>query len=91
MSIKDVKRAKAAWDKHRAASEARGQEVCLVVVGYVTGREPFTLLGRVAADTGFDHLPDPPLMASEMGPVAFAAKMAFAKVLGARKRGEGKR
>jgi len=83
----DVERAKAAFDEHRAVAEARGQEVCLVVVGYVTGRDPFRLLGRVSADTGFDALPDPPLTNAEMEPVAFAAKMAFAKVLAARKKG----
>lgn len=82
----DVRRAKAAFDAHRAATEARGQECCLIVVGYATGREPFTLLGRVSADTGFEALPDPPLTFQEMQPVAHAAKMAFAKVLHAKKK-----
>jgi len=61
-------------------------EVCLVVVGYASGREPFRLLGRVDADTGMDAMPDPPLTTAEMQSVAFAAKMAFAKVLIARGR-----
>lgn len=58
----------------------------LVVVGYVDGREPFRLLGRVSADTGEDALPDPPLTIAEMQPVAFAAKMALAKVIRARRK-----
>lgn len=65
-------------------------EVCMVVVGYVSGRDPFRLIGRVSADTGNDAMPDPPLTMEEMQPVAFAAKMALAKVLIARrKRGNG--
>lgn len=82
----DVRRAKAAFDAHRAQQEAMGSEVCLIVVGYVTGRDPFRLLGRVSADTGEGAMPDPPLTMAEMQPVAFAAKMAFAKVLAKRKR-----
>lgn len=85
-SLADVRRAKAAFDTQRARNEAVGMEVCLVVVGYVSGREPFRLLGRVSADTGMDAMPDPPLTMAEMEPVAFAAKMAFAKVLVARRR-----
>ena len=85
-TMADVHHARAALDVHRDRQEALGFEVCLVVVGYVSGREPFRLLGRVAADTGAGTLPDPPLTAAEMQPVAFAAKMALAKVLAARKR-----
>ena len=55
-------------------------------VGYVSGKEPFMLLGRVSADTGLDAMPDPSLTMAEMQPVAFAAKMALGKVLAARKR-----
>jgi hypothetical protein len=82
----DVLRARAALDAHRDRQEALGAEVCLVVVGYVAGREPFRLLGRVSADTGENALPDPPLTAAEMQPVAFAAKMALAKALATRRR-----
>jgi len=78
--------AKEAFDKRRAANEAVGMEVCMVVVGYVSGRDPFRLLGRVSADTGMDAMPDPPLTMAEMQPVAFAAKMALAKVLVARRK-----
>lgn len=59
---------------------------CLVIVGYASGDEPFRLLGRVSADTGEDAVPDPPLTAAEMQPVAFAAKIALAKVLMARRK-----
>jgi hypothetical protein len=85
-TMADVRRAKTAFDAHRDRQEALGFEVCLVVVGYASGREPFRLLGRVSADTGADALPDPPLTDTEMQPVALAAKMALAKVLAARKR-----
>jgi hypothetical protein len=78
--------AKEAFDAHRDRNEAAGIEVCMVVVGYVSGREPFRLLGRVSADTGMEALPDPPLTMTEMQPVAFAAKMALAKVLTARRK-----
>lgn len=61
-------------------------EKCLVVVGYVSGRDPFRLLGRVSADTGLEAVPSPALTQEEMQPVALAAKMAFAKVLAARNR-----
>lgn len=82
-----MKRAKKMMDRHRAAKEAMGpMEVCLVVVGYASGREPFRLLGRVSADTGMDAMPHPPLTQEEMQPVAFAAKMAFANVLRKRKK-----
>lgn len=67
-------------------TEALGMEVCLVVVGYVSGRDPFRLLARVSADTGEGAMPDPPLTATEMQPVAFAAKMALAKVLAAQRK-----
>ena len=80
-TLADVRRAKDAFDAHRARNEALGMEVCMVVVGYVTGRDPFRLIGRVSADTGFPAMPDPPLTMAEMQPVAFAAKMALAKVL----------
>lgn len=80
--------AKQAFDAQRARNEALGMEVCMVVVGYVSGRDPFRLLGRVAADTGMSAMPDPPLTMSEMQPVAFAAKMALAKVLVARKKAQ---
>lgn len=83
-TMADVRRAKAAFDDHRARKEAVGMEVCLVVVGYASGREPFRLLGRVDADTGLDEMPDPPLTMAEMQPVAFAAKIALAKVIIAR-------
>lgn len=85
-TLADVRRAKAAFDRHRDRQEALGNEVCMVVVGYVSGREPFRLLGRVSADTGADSLPDPPLTMAEMQPVAFAAKMALAKVLASRRK-----
>jgi hypothetical protein len=85
-TMADVRRAKAAFDAHRDRQEALGFEVCLVVVGYASGREPFRLLGRVSADTGLDAMPDPPLTDAEMQPVAFAAKMAFGKALAARRR-----
>lgn len=78
--------AREAFDRRRASQEALGFECCLVVVGYVSGRDPFRLLGRVSADTGMEAMPDPPLTDAEMQPVAFAAKMAFAKVIAARKR-----
>ena len=80
-TLADVRRAKAAFDVHRDRQEAAGAEVCMVVVGYVSGREPFRLLARVDADLGLDTMPDPPLTTTEMQPVAFAAKMALAKVL----------
>ena len=85
-TLADVRRAKAAFDRHRDVQEALGFECCLVVVGYVSGRDPFRLLGRVSADTGMERMPDPPLTDAEMQPVAFAAKMALAKVLAGRKR-----
>jgi len=82
--------AKQAFDAHRDRCEAVGMEVCMVVVGYVSGREPFRLLGRVSADTGMPAMPDPPLTMEEMQPVAFAAKMALAKVLVARRKRGGR-
>lgn len=85
-TMADVCRAKASFDDHRDRKEAAGIEVCLVVVGYVSGRDPFRLLGRVAADLGEDAMPNPPLTMIEMQPVAFAAKMALAKVLSARRK-----
>jgi hypothetical protein len=85
-TMADVRRAKAAFDAHRDQRHAAGMEVCLVVVGYVDGRDPFRLLGRVAADMGEDAMPDPPLTMAEMQPVAFAAKMALGKVLAARRK-----
>ena len=85
-TLADVRRAKAAFDLHRDRQEALGAEVCMVVVGYVSGRDPFRLLGRVSADMGESAMPDPPLTMAEMQPVAFAAKMALAKVIAARKR-----
>lgn len=78
--------AKQAFDEQRSRNEAMGMEVCMVVVGYVSGRDPFRLLGRVAADLGESAMPDPPLTMTEMQPVAFAAKMAIAKVLSNRRR-----
>lgn len=87
-TLANVRRAKAAFDAHRARKEAVGMEVCLVVVGYASGREPFRLLGRVDADTGLDAMPNPPLTMAEMQPVAFAAKIALAKVLMARRKKE---
>jgi len=89
-TLADVRRAKAAFDEHRGRMEALGMEVCMVVVGYVSGRDPFRLLGRVSADLGESAMPDPPLTVSEMQPVAFAAKMALGKVLAARRRSEQK-
>lgn len=86
LEMAEVRNAKAAFDKHRDQQEALGFECCLIVVGYASGREPFRLLGRVSADTGRESMPDPPLTDAEMQPVAFAAKMALAKVLSARKR-----
>ena len=80
-TLADVRRAKAAFDRHRSVQEAMGVEVVMIVVGYATGREPFRLLGRVSADTGMDAMPDPGLTQEEMQPVAFAAKMAFIKVM----------
>jgi hypothetical protein len=85
-TMADVRRAKKAFDAHRDARHAVGMERCLVVVGYVDGKDPFRLLGRVSADLGLDDMPDPPLTMTEMQPVAFAAKMAIAKVLVARRR-----
>lgn len=82
----DVFDARGAFENHRAAAEVMGQECLMIVVGYATGRDPFRLLGRVSADTGYEKMPMPELSATEMGPVAFAAKMAFAKVLRARKK-----
>lgn len=82
----DVFDARGAFEMHRAAAEVLGQECLLIVVGYATGREPFRLLGRVSADTGYESMPTPELSASEMGPVAFAAKMAFSKVISKRKK-----
>lgn len=90
-TLADVRRAKAAFDEHRDRQEALGVEVCLVVVGYASGREPFRLLGRVDADTGLDAMPDPPLTMAEMQPVAFAAKIALAKVLIARRKKKEKK
>lgn len=87
----DVRRAKAAFDAQRTAKEACGIEACLVVVGYVSGREPFRLLSRVAADTGHDALPDPPVTPAEMQEVAYAAKIAFAKMLAKRSRAKAGR
>ena len=89
-TLADVRRAKAALDEHRSRQESVGMEVCLVVVGYASGREPFRLLGRVDADTGMDAMPDPPLTMAEMQPVAFAAKMALGKVLAARRQKRAK-
>lgn len=88
-TMADVRRAKVAFDINRARCDARGMEVCMVVVGYVSGRDPWRLLGRVAADTGMDSMPIPELTMTEMQSVAFAAKMAFAKVLSNRKRMKG--
>lgn len=85
-TMANVRRAKAAFDVHRDQQEALGFEVCLVVVGYASGRDPFRLLGRVSADTGDNAMPDPPLTMAEMQPVAFAAKMALGKVLAARRK-----
>lgn len=84
-TLADVRRAKKAFDHHRAINEAQGIECCMIVVGYASGRNPFTLLGRVSADMGMDGMPMPEVTPSEMQSVAFAAKMAFAKVLAARK------
>lgn len=83
--------AKKAFDDQRTRHEAVGMEVCMVVVGYVSGRDPFRLIGRVSADLGEDTMPDPPLSMAEMQPVAFAAKMALAKVLAARRRAKAKK
>ena len=83
-TMDDVRRAKATFDEHRSRKEAVGQEVCLAVVGYASGRDPFRLLGRVDADMGLGAMPDPPLSMAEMQPVMFAAKIALAKVLAAR-------
>jgi ribosomal protein L7/L12 len=88
-TMADVRRAKQAFDAHRDARHAVGMERCLVVVGYADGREPFRLLARVDADLGLDAMPDPPLTTTEMQSVAFAAKMAIAKVLVARKSKKG--
>jgi len=85
-TLADVRRAKAAMDEHRSRKEAVGMEVCLVVVGYASGREPFRLLGRVDADMGEDMMPDPPLTMAEMQPVAHAAKMALARVIWGRRK-----
>lgn len=90
-AMADVVRAKAAFDRHRDRQEALGAEACLVVVGYVSGRDPFRLLGRVSADTGEDALPNPPLTTAEMQSVAYAAKMALGKVLSARRRSAKRR
>lgn len=68
-------------EEKRDVRHAVGMERCLVVVGYVDGKEPFQLLGRVSADLGLDTMPNPPLSMTEMQPVAFAAKMALARVL----------
>lgn len=81
-----TRRAKEAFDEKRDARHASGMEVCMVVVGYVSGKDPFRMLGRVSADTGMETMPDPPLTMAEMQPVAFAAKMALAKVLAQRNR-----
>ena len=78
--------AKQAFDDQRSRNEAVGMEVCMVVVGYVSGRDPFRLIGRVSADLGETTMPDPPLTMAEMQPVAFAAKMAIAKVIAGRRR-----
>lgn len=88
-TMADVQRAKEAFDAHRDTRHAVGMERCLVVVGYADGREPFRLLSRVDADLGLDDMPDPPLTMTEMQPVAFAAKMAIAKVLVARRSKKG--
>jgi hypothetical protein len=80
--------AKQVFDEQRSRNEALGMEVCMVVVGYVSGRDPFRLLGRVAADTGMDSMPDPPLTMAEMQPVAFAAKMALAKAFTTRRKSQ---
>lgn len=68
----------------------------LVVVGYNRSLAKYrgtplgdpdrhVMFGRVSADMAMDP-PDPPLTDQEMQPVAFAAKMALAKVMSARKR-----
>jgi hypothetical protein len=90
-TMADVRRAKAAFDEHRDRRHAVGMEVCFVVVGYADGRDPWRLLGRVSADLGLDVMPDPPLTMLEMQPVAFAAKMALAKVLLARRQAATKK
>lgn len=84
--MEDVFNARDAFQKRRVESELLGQECVLIVVGYATGRDPFRLLGRVSADTGFETMPNPELSAGEMQSVAAAAKMAFYKVYSKRKR-----
>jgi hypothetical protein len=90
-TMADVRRAKAALDAHRDRRHAVGMERCLIVVGYVDGRDPLRLLGRVSADLGLDEMPDPPLTMAEMQPVAYAAKMAIARVIVGRKRAATKK
>lgn len=68
----------------------RPGEVCLLVVGYADGAEPFRMLTRVSIDVGLHKVPEPTLTNAEMEPVAYAAKMALVKVLRQRKsNGEG--
>jgi hypothetical protein len=82
----DVLDARDDLETRRAINESQGQECCLVVVGYATGRDPFRLLGRISVDTGEERMPNPPITDSEMQSVAYAAKMAFYKILKARKK-----
>lgn len=82
----DVLDARDDLEMRRAINEANGQECCMVVVGYATMRDPFRLLGRISVDTGEDKMPSPSITDSEMQPVAYAAKMAFYKILKARKK-----
>ena len=88
-TMADGQRAKEAFDAHRDARHAVGMERCLVVVGYVDGRDPLRLIGRVSADLGLDDMPMSPLTMAEMQSVAFAAKMAISKVLVARRSKKG--
>ena len=57
----------------------------MLIVGFADGREPFRLLSRISVDTGYDDMPALPTDA-EMQPIAYAAKMAFGKVMRARKK-----
>lgn len=84
--MEDVLRARDAFEARRTQNEMQGQECLMIVVGYASGRDPFRLLGRVSADTGEPMMPSQPITDHDMQPVAYAAKMAFYKVLKAKKK-----
>lgn len=62
------------------------EEGLMLVVGWYVAPSPSTGIHWTSSVDMSTPVPDPPLTREEMEPVAFAAKMALAKVLRARKK-----